>query len=86
MIFSNDILKNNKRNKGEARVFKMIKYKKKGLYNILKDISVNFYLVKLMDSSGIVNNYSSVVGNWIFDSNYEKSLVLNRASLVMICS
>ena len=31
--FSNDILKNNKRNIGEAKVYyKMIKYKKKGLY------------------------------------------------------
>ena len=28
----------------------------------------------------------SVVGYWIFDSNYEKALVLNMASLDMICA
>ena len=39
-----------------------------------------------MDSLGNVNHAISVVGNWIFDSNYEKVLVLNRASLDMICT
>ena len=34
--FSDDIMINNKRNKGEARVhYKLIKYKKKGEYKIL---------------------------------------------------
>ena len=37
-----------------------------------------------MDSLGNVNHDISVVGNWIFDSNYEKALVLNRSSLDMI--
>ena len=39
-----------------------------------------------MDSLGNVNNSISVVGYWIFDSDYEKSLVLNRALLDMICA
>ena len=39
-----------------------------------------------MDSLGNVNHAISVVGNCIFDSNYEKALVLNRASLDMICA
>ena len=39
-----------------------------------------------MDSLGNVNYAISVVGKWLFDSNYEKSLVLNRASLDMICA
>ena len=39
-----------------------------------------------MDSLGNVNHAISVVGYWIFDSNYEKSLVLNRAELDMICA
>ena len=39
-----------------------------------------------MDSIGNVNHAISVVGNWIFDSNYERSLVLNNASLDMICA
>ena len=33
-----------------------------------------------------MNHAISVVGSWIFDSNYEKSLVLNKASLDMICA
>ena len=37
-----------------------------------------------MDSLGNVNHAISVFGNWIFDSNYEKALVLNMASLDMI--
>ena len=37
-----------------------------------------------MDSLGNNNHAICVVGSWIFDSNYEKALVLNRASLDMI--
>ena len=55
-------------------------------YNILEDISEKFTLVQLVDSLGNVNHSISVVGNYIFDSNYEKALVLNRASLDMICA
>ena len=66
--------------------YKLIKYKKMGDYKILVDISENFTLVRLMDSIRNVNHAISVVGNWIFDSNYERALVLNKASLYMICS
>ena len=60
--FANDILKNNKRNEGEARVhYNLIKYKKKGLYKILEDISKHVTLVQLMDSLGNVNHAISVV-------------------------
>ena len=38
-----------------------------------------------MDSIGHVNHSISVVGNQIFDSNYEIALVFNKASLYMIC-
>ena len=85
--FANDIMLNHKRNKGEARMhYKLIKYKKMGDYKILEDISENVTLVQLMDSIGNVNHAISVVGNWIFGSNYEIALVLNRASLDMICA
>ena len=83
--YANDILKKKIRNVGEVRVhYNLIKYKKKGEYKILEDISANFTLVQLMGLLGNVNRDISVVGNWIFDSNYEKALVLNRASLNMI--
>ena len=39
-----------------------------------------------MDSLGNVNHPISVFGSWIFDSNYERALVLNKASLDMICA
>ena len=54
------------------------KKNKKGEYDILKNISANFTLVQLMDSLGNVNRAISVVGSWIFDSNYERALVLNK--------
>ena len=37
-----------------------------------------------MDSLGKVNHAISVFGYWIFDSNYEKTLVINRESLDII--
>ena len=70
---------NRKRNKGEARVhYKQIKYKNMGDYKFLKDISANVTLVQLMDSIGNANHDISVVVSWIFDSNYERALVLNK--------
>ena len=63
--FANDIMLNNKINKGEARVhYKLLKYKKMVDYKILKDISANVTLVQLMDSLGNVNHAISVVGSW----------------------
>ena len=76
---------NRNRNKGEAMVhYELMKYKKMGDYKILEDISANVTLVQLMDSLGNVNHAISVVGIWIFDQNYERALVLNKASLDMI--
>ena len=57
-----------------------------GEYKILEGISDNVTLVQLMDSQGNVSNAISVFGKWLFDSNYEKELVLNKASLDMICA
>ena len=85
--FANDILKNKKINVGESRLkSNLIKYKRMHEYKLLEDISENVTLVQLMDSLGNVNHAISVVGDWIFYSNYEKSLVLNRSSLDMICT
>ena len=39
-----------------------------------------------MDSLGNLNRVISVSGYCIFDSNYNKALVLNRASLYMVCA
>ena len=46
------------------------RYRQKGEYDIFNDITANITLVQLMDSLGNVNHAISVVGSWIFDSNY----------------
>ena len=83
--FASEIMQNRKRNKGEPRVhYNQKKYRHKSEYDIFKFITSNVTLVQLMDSLGNVNHAISVVGSWIFDSNNEKALVPNRASLDMI--
>ena len=57
-----------------------------GEYEILENTSANVTLVQLMDSLGNVNHAISVVGSWVSDSKYERALVLNKASLDMICA
>ena len=67
--FANANLKNEKKLKGETRVYDILsEYKKKGYHNIPTDISENVTLVKLMDSLGNVNHAIGVVGYWVFDS------------------
>ena len=39
-----------------------------------------------MDSLGKLNRAISIVGYWIFESNYEKALFLTQESLDVICS
>ena len=39
-------------------------------FDILNDIGENVTLVQLMDSLRNMNNAISIVGHWIFDSNY----------------
>ena len=59
---ANAILKNEKRIKGEPRVYYSLrKYKKKGYHDIMNDISEHVNLVQLMYSLGNVNHDISVV-------------------------
>ena len=54
--------------KGEPKVqYILVKYKKKGSYDIITYISENFTLVQLMDSLGNVNHAIGVFRYWIFD-------------------
>ena len=57
-----------------------------GYFDILKDISEHVTLSQLLDSEGNANCAISVVGYQVFESNYEKALVLNRDYLDMICA
>ena len=63
-----------------------MKYNQKVSYAILKDINENVTFVQLIYLLRNLNHAISFVGYWIFDSNYNKELVLNRESLEMICS
>ena len=47
-------------------------------YDILNNISEYVTLVQLMYSLGNMNHAISVVGYWIFDSNYKKALCLTQ--------
>ena len=76
--FSNAILKTKKNNSEPKVHYSLAKYKKKGYYDILTDISEFFTLVQLMDYLVNVNNATSVVGYWIYESNYKIALALNR--------
>ena len=53
-------------------------------FDILNDISEDVTLVQLMDSLGNVNHAISILGHWIFDSNYEKVLCFTQESLDII--
>ena len=73
---ANAILKM-KKIKAEPKVnYSLVKYKKKGYYDILKEIRNHITLVQLMDYLDNVNHAISVVGFCIFDSNYKKELVI----------
>ena len=83
--FAKAILKELKTIKGGIRFYySLSKYKNKGCYDILTDISENVTLVQFMDSLVNVNHTISVVGCCIFDSNYKRALVFNRELLDMI--
>ena len=76
-----------KKIKGKPRVYYSLrKYKNMGSCDILTDISEHVTLVQLMDYLGNVSHAISVVGYWIFESNHEKTLLLNRELLDIICA
>ena len=87
VLILQNILKNERKQKVEPKVYYiLVKYRKKRSYDVLIDISENITLVQLMYSLGNVNDAISVFGYLIFDSNYNKALVLNRELLDMICA
>ena len=61
-------------------------WKNKGDFHILNNISENVNLVQLMETLRNFNRAISIVGCWIFESNYEKSLFMTRESFNLICS
>ena len=77
--FDNAIMTSRRKVKGEQNLqYNLTVWKKNDAFDILNGISETFTLVKLMVSLGNVNRDISIVGHWIFDSNYEKSLCLKK--------
>ena len=73
------MMKNRRKIKGEQNIrYNMTIWKKNDAFDILNDMSENVTLVKLMDSLGNSNHAISIVGRWIFYSNYKKALFLHK--------
>ena len=72
-------MENRRRIKGEQNLkYNLVIWKKNDAFDILNDISTDVTLVELMESLGNVNRAISIVGNWIFDSKYNRSLCLTQ--------
>ena len=77
--FANSIMKNRRKIKCEHNIsYNMKVCQKNDALGILKNISEYVTLVQLMDSLVNVNHAISIVGYWIFDSKYKKSLCLTQ--------
>ena len=77
--FDNAITKNRIKIKGEENLqYNLTIWKKNYAFDILNEISEDVTLVQLMGSLGNLNHDISILGHWIFDSNYEKALCLTQ--------
>ena len=47
-------------------------------FDIIKNVNEYVTLVQLMNSLGNVNHAISIVGHWMFESNYKKALCLTQ--------
>ena len=84
--FSNTIMKNRRKIKVEHNLqYNLTIWKKNNDFDILNEISEDVTLVQLMDLLGNVNHAISLVGYWIFDSNYKKAIFLTQELLDIIC-
>ena len=78
-------MKNRRRIKDEQNLQYNLKiWKKNDDFYILNYISEDITLVQLMDSLLNVNRAISIVGHWLFYSNFEKSLCLTQESVDVI--
>ena len=80
-------MSNRRKIKGEQNLrYNLTIWRGNDAFDILNDIGEHFTLVQLMDSLGNVNNAISIVGHWISDSKYKKSLFLTQELLDLIYS
>ena len=80
-------MSNRKKIKGEQNLrYNLTIWNKNDAFDILNEIIENVTLVQLIYSPGNVNHAISIVGHWIFDSNYWKAIFLTQEPLDIICS
>ena len=80
-------MSNRRKIKGEQKLRYILKiWKKNDAFDTLNYISDNVTLVQLMELLVNLNHDITIVGHWIFYSNYKKSLCLTQESLDLICS
>ena len=85
--FATAIMTNISKIKGEYNLRNNLKvWQKNDAFGILNKVSEYVTLVHLMGSLGNLNHAISIVGYWIFDSNYKELLCLTQESLDIICS
>ena len=73
------MMKNRRKVKGEHNLnYNLTILNKNNAFDILNYISKDVSLVPLMDSLANMNHAISIVGYWIFDSNYKKTLCLTQ--------
>ena len=72
-------MSNRRRIKGEQKIqYNLTIWRGNDSFDTLNEISEIFTLVQLMEALGNVKHAISIVGHWIFDSNYKKSLFLHN--------
>ena len=72
-------MKNRRKIKGEHNLqYHLTIWKKNDAFDIPNDISEGITLVQLMDSIRNVNHAISIIGYWIFNSDYNKELYLTQ--------
>ena len=64
--------------------YNMTIWEKNDAFDIQNTISEDVTLVQLIDSLGYTNHAISILGHFIFDSNYEKEMFLAQESLEII--
>ena len=77
--FANAIMTNRSKSKDEHNLKYNLKvWHKNDVFDIINNVSEYVTLVQLMESLVNVNHAISIVGYWIFDSSYKKSLCLTQ--------
>ena len=77
--FANGIMTNIMHIRGEQNLrYNMKIWNKNYVFDIINNISEYVTLVQLIYSPVNVNHAISIVGYWIFDSNYEKPLLMKK--------